>query len=101
MLRDWTVVGEAQLHLRTMRHANLIQDCDDRCDPPRDKIGPMNPFKTLGYRRYTLSNATAFAAQSRLVPDPAYRPARQAHRVFLPEGCYLQAVAIAMLVKPL
>lgn len=33
----------------------------------------------------------------RLWPDPAHRPARQAHQVILPEGCYLQAVATAML----
>lgn len=32
----------------------------------------------------------------RLWPDPARRPARQAHQVILPEGCCLQAVATAM-----
>lgn len=33
----------------------------------------------------------------RLWPDPARRPARQAHQVILPPGCCLQAVATAML----
>ena len=33
----------------------------------------------------------------RLWPDPARRPARQAHQVILPDGCCLQAVATAML----
>ena len=33
----------------------------------------------------------------RLWPDPARRPARQAHRASLPDGCCLQIVAIAVL----
>jgi len=36
----------------------------------------------------------------RLYPDPARRPARQAHQVILPEGCCLQIVATAMLAPP-
>ena len=33
----------------------------------------------------------------RLWPDPAHRPARQAHQAVLPDGCCLQIVAMAML----
>ena len=33
----------------------------------------------------------------RLWPDPAYRPARQAHQAALPDGCCLQIVAMAVL----
>jgi 2-iminobutanoate/2-iminopropanoate deaminase len=33
----------------------------------------------------------------KLYPDPACRPARQAHQVILPEGCCIQIVATAML----
>lgn len=33
----------------------------------------------------------------RLWPDPAHRPARQAHQAVLPDGCYLQVVAMAVL----
>ena len=33
----------------------------------------------------------------RLWPDPAHRPARQAHQAVLPDGCCLQIVAIAVL----
>ena len=33
----------------------------------------------------------------RLWPNPAHRPARQAHQVILPSGCCLQAVAPAMI----
>ncbi|MEM9578878.1 MAG: RidA family protein [Pseudomonadota bacterium] len=33
----------------------------------------------------------------RLWPNPAHRPARQAHQAVLPDGCCLQAVATAML----
>ena len=33
----------------------------------------------------------------RLWPDPAHRPARQAHQAVLPDGCYLQIVAMAVL----
>ena len=33
----------------------------------------------------------------RLWPDPAHRPARQAHQVALPDGCFLQIVAMAVL----
>ena len=32
----------------------------------------------------------------RLYPDPAKRPARQAHQTMLPEGCCLQIVATAV-----
>ncbi|MEX0285594.1 MAG: RidA family protein [Paracoccaceae bacterium] len=35
----------------------------------------------------------------RLWPDPARRPARQAHQSVLPVGCCLQAVATAMIAK--
>ena len=31
----------------------------------------------------------------RLWPDPAYRPARQAHESVQPEGCFIQLVAMA------
>ena len=33
----------------------------------------------------------------RLWPDPARRPARQAHQAVLPDGCCLQIVAMAVL----
>ena len=33
----------------------------------------------------------------RLWPDPAHRPARQAHQAVLPDGCCLQIVAMAVL----
>ena len=33
----------------------------------------------------------------RLWPDPAHRPARQAHQALLPDGCCLQIVAMAVL----
>ena len=33
----------------------------------------------------------------RLWPDPAHRPARQAHQAALPDGCCLQIVAMAVL----
>ena len=33
----------------------------------------------------------------RLWPDPAHRPARQAHQAVLPDGCYLQIVPMAVL----
>ena len=33
----------------------------------------------------------------RLWPDPAQRPARQAHQAVLPDGCCLQIVAMAVL----
>ena len=33
----------------------------------------------------------------RLWPDPAHRPARQAHQAVLPDGCCLQMVAMAVL----
>ena len=33
----------------------------------------------------------------RLWPDPAHRPARQAHQAVLPDGCCLQIVAMALL----
>ena len=33
----------------------------------------------------------------RLWPDPAHRPARQAHQAILPDGCCLQIVAMAVL----
>ena len=33
----------------------------------------------------------------RLWPDPAHRPARQAHQATLPDGCCLQIVAMAVL----
>ena len=33
----------------------------------------------------------------RLWPDPAHRPARQAHQTVLPDGCCLQIVAMAVL----
>ncbi len=33
----------------------------------------------------------------RLWPDPAHRPARQAHHAVLPDGCCLQIVAMAVL----
>ena len=33
----------------------------------------------------------------RLWPDPAHRPARQAHQAVLPDGCCLQVVAMAVL----
>ena len=33
----------------------------------------------------------------RLWPDPAHRPARQAHQAVLPDGCCLQIVATAVL----
>ena len=36
----------------------------------------------------------------RLWPDPAHRPARQAHQVELPQGCCLQAAVTAMLAEP-
>ena len=35
----------------------------------------------------------------RLWPDPAHRPARQAHQAALPDGCCLQIVAMAVLPK--
>ena len=35
----------------------------------------------------------------RLWPDPARRPARQAHQAILSDGCCLQAVATAMLAS--
>ena len=35
----------------------------------------------------------------RLWPDPAHRPARQAHQAVLPDGCCLQIVAMAVLPK--
>ena len=33
----------------------------------------------------------------RLWPDPAHRPARQAHQAVLPDGCCLQIVAMAVM----
>ena len=33
----------------------------------------------------------------RMWPDPAHRPARQAHQAVLPDGCCLQIVAMAVL----
>jgi len=33
----------------------------------------------------------------RLWPDPAHRPARQAHQAVLPDGCCVQIVAMAVL----
>ena len=35
----------------------------------------------------------------RLWPDPAHRPARQAHQAVLPDGCCLQIVAMAVLPR--
>ena len=35
----------------------------------------------------------------RLWPDPAHRPARQAHQAALPDGCCLQIVAMAVLAQ--
>ena len=35
----------------------------------------------------------------RLWPDPAHRPARQAHQAVLPDGCCLQIVAMVVLLQ--